>query len=42
MLNIGGDDVVLGKGLANQVGNVTECAMLGLLLKLGVLCAVIN
>ena len=34
VLNIGGDDVVLGKGLANQVGNVTECAMLGLLLKL--------
>eukprot|EP00731_Ephydatia_muelleri_P021848 Em0014g439a len=34
LLNLGGDDVVLGKGLANQVGNVTECAMLGLLLKL--------
>ncbi len=28
-------EVVLGEGLAKQVGNVTECAMLGFLVDLG-------
>ena len=28
---------MLGRGLAKQVGNVTECALLGLLVELGTL-----
>ena len=30
-----GRDVALRKGLANQVGNITECALLGFMLDLG-------
>ncbi len=29
------NDDLLGEGLAKQVGNVTECALLGLLVELG-------
>ena len=30
-----GGETVLGQGLAQQVGNVTECALLGFLVDLG-------
>ena len=30
-----GGDAALGQGLAQQVGNVTECALLGFIQKLG-------
>lgn len=32
----GDPEALLGEGLAKQVGNVTECAMLGFLVELGV------
>ena len=31
----GGKKGLLGQGLARQIGNVTECALLGFLLELG-------
>ena len=35
VLPFGGGDATLGQGLAKQVGNVTECALLGFLVELG-------